>query len=242
LIPSKVCPAFLSFPWAFFLFPRFPRSVVTSLVESYLERVRQATRDCYSDTVLEVALSVYEKARHDPEAAFTAFVALPQSTYVPRPWSTQERLTFEALLKKLGTRFHLFRAQLRMSTSEIVNFYYLWKKTQAHDDYLRYRYLILRESGRESHQFLQMTAPLSTRRLRLTTAPSQEKGGLIKPAQFLPSSPSPSNPTPRIESVHRPEKSSGEGKSPFFVNFPFFSRLSLPPFWISHQMRELQDP
>ncbi|GFU41598.1 mesoderm induction early response protein 1 [Nephila pilipes] len=54
-------------------------------------------------------------------------------------WSEEECRSFENGLKTYGKDFHLIqlnRVRTR-SVSELVQFYYLWKKTERHDDFVR---------------------------------------------------------------------------------------------------------
>lgn len=84
----------------------------------------------------EQALHLLMQCNHNVEEALRKRRANPPAAPHPdSPWSDEECRNFENGILTYGKDFHTIQAQkLRTrSVSEIVQFYYLWKKTERHD-------------------------------------------------------------------------------------------------------------
>lgn len=124
-----------------------PRGVLDNeVIEQYLQTSNELTESsAVGIDVLpmgshtrddEQALFLLMQSNHNVEEALRRRRATPPAASNPSaPWTDEECRNFENGILTFGKDFHTIQAQrLRTRTvSEIVQFYYLWKKTERHD-------------------------------------------------------------------------------------------------------------
>lgn len=110
-------------------------------VEEYLTAVRESettNRDYIPDN--EQALLLLHQCGHKPdEAVRRRKMMSPKPQEQPTPWSEEECSNFEEGFKKHYKDFQAIQHEVLSSrtVAEIVQFYYKWKKTERHDEFVR---------------------------------------------------------------------------------------------------------
>lgn len=122
-----------------------PSRLTDEEVEGYLSAVRAAeaankveSSDYIPDN--EQALLLLHQCGHKPEEAVRRRKMMsPKPQEQPTPWSEEECTHFEEGFKKHYKDFHAIHQEFLSSRSvaEIVQFYYKWKKTERHDEFVR---------------------------------------------------------------------------------------------------------
>jgi len=87
-----------------------------------------ASRD---DTTIN-ALEILHENEYNTSKALEALVLKPTSKGIDKKWTDDEQKRFIKGLRQYGKDFHKIRTELlaHKETSDLVEFYYLWKKTQ----------------------------------------------------------------------------------------------------------------
>lgn len=125
-----------------------PKGMQNEEVEQYLQSSHQITDGAAEGIDMlpmgshtrddEQALFVLMQCNYNAEEALKKRCATPPPPPPPSPsshWTEEECRNFENGLLTYGKDFHTIQAQKvrTRSVSEIVQFYYLWKKTERHD-------------------------------------------------------------------------------------------------------------
>jgi len=91
----------------------------------------------------EQALLLLHQCGHKPDEAVRRRMRMqsPQHSNIfeeSTQWSEEECVNFEAGLKEYNKDFHLIQKNMvpTRSVSEVVNYYYKWKKTERHDEFV----------------------------------------------------------------------------------------------------------
>ncbi|XP_077502135.1 mesoderm induction early response protein 2-like [Amblyomma americanum] len=112
-----------------------PSKLSDSDVKHYLERSNAGG----STRGEEEALSLLQHCEHSIREALKRQRMGTATTTKTRPWSEEERQSFENGFRLYGKDF--CKIQVRelpaRSVGELVEYYYLWKKTERHDTFVR---------------------------------------------------------------------------------------------------------
>ncbi|KAF8764274.1 Mesoderm induction early response protein 1 like protein [Argiope bruennichi] len=104
-------------------------------VVDYLKSVRLLRRRGLNE---EKALIFLHRNNYDTEEALGKFKLFPDGSFTSEEWSENEARRFENGIEQFGKDFNSVQKVVQTKNiKEIVEFYYLWKKTERHDVFLK---------------------------------------------------------------------------------------------------------
>ncbi|CAF1062926.1 unnamed protein product [Didymodactylos carnosus] len=112
-----------------------PSNIDDALIDQYL---KEACKE-FPTADQEVALEIFMSCSYELDQALEKFRVSNKNIFSMTPWSINECDLFEKCFKEYGKDFykmHLFKLTNR-SVRELVNFYYIWKKTERHDIFVQ---------------------------------------------------------------------------------------------------------
>ncbi|CAF0871708.1 unnamed protein product [Didymodactylos carnosus] len=112
-----------------------PDNINDTLIDQYL---KQACKE-FPTADQEIALEIFMSCSYELDRALEKFRVSNKNIFSMTPWSVNECDLFEKGFKEYGKdfyRMHLFKLPDR-TVRELVNFYYIWKKTERHDIFVQ---------------------------------------------------------------------------------------------------------